>query len=220
MPCDYCHLGGGGEEGISTGALSGSKQWGGIENFTVRCVRNLGLANDAPINKTPDDYIQASKNADGSYTFECTHINESALRYYTSRELDYEDERATANSLYKKFETAPADQTWRSGEVSFKALNDEVSKYGSSVYAGYCPDGYRLPSQTELAVIRYYTDLVSTGYYPSRTFWSFGADPLAWGDKGKDGGNKYGFCADGGNIALSAHATFYKARCVRDVRVE
>ena len=219
MPCDYCHLGGG-EEGISTGALSGSKQWGGIKNFTVRCVRNLGLANDAPINKTPDDYIQASKNADGSYTFECTHINESALRYYTSRELDYEDERATANSLYKKFETAPADQTWRSGEVSFKALNDEVSKYGSSVYAGYCPDGYRLPSQTELAVIRYYTDLVSTGYYPSRTFWSFGADPLAWGDKGKDGGNKYGFCADGGNIALSAHATFYKARCVRDVRVE
>ena len=211
---------GGGEEGISTGALSGSLNWGKIKNFTVRCVRNLGLANDAPIHKTPDDYIQASQNADGSYTFECTHINESALRYYTSRELDYEDERATANSLYKKFETAPADQTWTSGEVSFKALNDEVSKYGSSVYAGYCPDGYRLPSQTELAVIRYYTDLVSTGYYPSRTFWSFGADPLAWGDKGKDGGNKYGFCADGGNIALSAHATFYKARCVRDVRVE
>ena len=219
MPCDYCHLGGG-EEGISTGALSGSLNWGKIKNFTVRCVRNLGLANDAPIHKTPDDYIQASKNADGSYTFECTHINESALRYYTSRELDYEDERATANCLYKKFETAPADQTWTSGEVSFKALNDEVSKYGSSVYAGYCPDGYRLPSQTELAVIRYYTGLVSTGYYPSRTFWSFGADPLAWGGSGKDGGNKYGFCADGGNIALSAGATFSTARCIRDVRVE
>lgn len=218
MPCDYCHLGGGGEEGISTGALSGSKQWGGIENFTVRCVRNLGLANDAPIHKTPDDYIQASKNADGSYTFECTHINESALRYYTSRELDYEDERATANSLYKKFETAPADQTWTSGEVSFKALNDEVSKYGSSVYAGYCPDGYRLPSQTELAVMRYYTSLVSSGTYPSRTFWSFGVEAL--GGSGKDGGNKYGFCADGGNISLSANATFSTARCVRDVRVE
>ena len=125
-----------GEEGISTGALSGSNNWGGIENFTVRCVRNLGLANDAPIHKTPDDYIQASKNADGSYTFECTHINESALRYYTSRELDYEDERATANSLYKKFETAPADQTWTPGSLTSNARDEQVNKCGSSVSAG------------------------------------------------------------------------------------
>ncbi len=205
-----------GEEGISTGNISGSHQWGNITNFTVRCVRNLGMANDAPINEKPDDYIQYSQNADGSYTFECTHINESALRYYSSRELDYEDERATANCLYKKFETAPADQSWTSGEVSFKTLNDEVSKYGSSVYAGYCPDGYRLPSQTELAVMRYYMHL--TGKYPSRTFWSFGVEAL--GGSGKDGGNKYGFCISDKNISLDAAATFSTARCVRDVRVE
>lgn len=204
-----------GEEGISTGDISGSLAEGNTK-FTVRCVRNLGIANDAPINKTPDDYIQYSKNADGSYTFECTHINESALRYYSSRELDYEDERATANCLYKKFETAPADQRWTSGAVSFKILNDEVSKYGSSVYAGYCPDGYRLPSQTELAVMRYYMNL--TGTYPSRTFWSFGVEAL--GGSGKDGGNKYGFCTHAGNITLWAAATFSTARCVRDVRVE
>lgn len=204
-----------GEEGISTGDISSSLAEGNTK-FTVRCVRNLGIANDAPINKTPDDYIQYSKNADGSYTFECTHINESALRYYSSRELDYEDERATANCLYKKFETAPADQRWTSGAVSFKTLNDEVSKYGSSVYAGYCPDGYRLPSQTELAVMRYYMNL--TGTYPSRTFWSFGVEAL--GGSGKDGGNKYGFCTHAGNITLWAAATFSTARCVRDVRVE
>lgn len=205
-----------GEEGISTGNISGSLQWGNITNFTIRCVRNLGMANDAPINEKPDDYIQYSKNADGSYTFECTHINESALRYYSSRELDYEDERATANCLYKKFETAPADQSWTSGAVLFKTLNDEVSKYGSSVYAGYCPDGYRLPSQTELAVMRYYMKL--TGKYPSRTFWSFGVEAL--GGSGKDGGNKYGFCISDKNISLDAAATFSTARCVRDVRVE
>lgn len=205
-----------GEEGISTGNISGSLQWGNITNFTVRCVRNLGMANDAPINEKPDDYIQYSKNADGSYTFECTHINESALRYYSSRELDYEDERATANCLYKKFETAPADQSWTSGAVLFKTLNDEVSKYGSSVYAGYCPDGYRLPSQTELAVMRYYMNL--TGKYPSRTFWSFGVEALD--GSGKDGGNKYGFCISDKNISLDAAATFSTARCVRDVRVE
>lgn len=204
-----------GEEGISTGNISGSLAEGN-KKFTVRCVRDLGMANDAPINKTPDDYIQYSKNADGSYTFECTHINESALRYYSSRELDYDDERATANCLYKKFETAPADQSWTSGAISFKALNDEVSKYGSSVYAGYCPDGYRLPSQTELAVMRYYMEL--TGTYPSRTFWSFGVEAL--GGSGKDGGNKYGFCTHAGNITLWANATFSTARCVRDVRVE
>lgn len=204
-----------GEEGISTGALSGSINEGNTK-FTVRCVRNLGLANDAPINEKPDDYIQASQNADGSYTFECTHINEGALRYYSSRELDYEDERATANCLYKEFETAPKDQSWTSGALLFKALNDEVSKYGSSVYAGYCPDGYRLPSQTELAVMRYYMKL--TGKYPSRTFWSFGVEAL--GGSGKDKGNKYGFCIEGNNITLSARATFSQARCVRDVRVE
>ena len=205
-----------GEEGISTGNISGSIRDGKITNFTIRCVRNLGMANDAPIYETPDDYIQASQNTDGSYTFECTHINESALRYYSSRELDYEDERATANCLYKKFETAPADQSWTSGEVSFKTLNDEVSKYGSSVYAGYCPDGYRLPSQTELAVMRYYMNL--TGSYPSRTFWSFGVEAL--GGSGKDDGNKYGFCISGANISLYADAKFSTARCVRDVRVE
>lgn len=204
-----------GEEGISTGDISGSLAEGNTK-FTIRCVRNLGMANDAPINKTPDDYIQYSKNADGSYTFECTHINESALRYYSSRELGYEDERATANCLYKKFETAPADQSWTSGAVSFKALNDEVSKYGSSVYAGYCPDGYRLPSQTELTIMRYYMEL--TGTYPSRTFWSFGVEAL--GGSGKDGGNKYGFCTHAGNITLWANATFSTARCVRDVRLE
>ena len=205
-----------GEEGISTGNISGSISDGKITNFTVRCVRNLGMANDAPINEKPDEYIQASQNADGSYTFECTHINESALRYYSSRELDYEDERATANCLYKKFETAPADQSWTSGAVSFKTLNDEVSKYGSSVYAGYCPDGYRLPSQTELTIMRYYMEL--TGTYPSRTFWSFGVEAL--GGSGKDGGNKYGFCISGNNISLYASAKFSTARCVRDVRVE
>lgn len=204
-----------GEEGISTGDISGSLAEGNTK-FTVRCVRNLGMANDAPINEAPDDYIQYSKNADGSYTFECTHINESALRYYSSRELDYEDERATSNCLYKKFETAPADQSWTSGAVSFKTLNDEVSKYGSSVYAGYCPDGYRLPSQTELAVMRYYMNL--TGTYPSRTFWSLGVEAL--GGSGKDGGNKYGFCISGNNISLYASAKFSTARCVRDVRVE
>ena len=138
----------------------------------------------------------------------------------TSKDLE---SRATANSLYKKFETAPADQTWTSGAVSFEALNEEVNKYGSSVYAGYCPDGYRLPSQTELAVIRYYTGLVSTGYYPSRTFWSLGV--VALGGRGKDKKYKYGFCINGGNIALSnsettPNPTFSTARCVRDVRVE
>ena len=204
-----------GEEGISTGNISGSLAEGNTK-FTVRCVRNLGIANDAPINEKPDEYIQYSKNADGSYTFECTHINESALRYYSSRELDYEDEHATANCLYKKFETAPADQSWTSGAVSFKTLNDEVSKYGSSVYAGYCPDGYRLPSQTELTIMRYYMHL--TGTYPSRTFWSFGVEAL--GGSGKDGGNKYGFCISGNNISLYASAKFSTARCVRDVRVE
>ena len=204
-----------GEEGISTGNISGSLAEGNTK-FTVRCVRNLGIANDAPINEKPDEYIQYSKNADGSYTFECTHINESALRYYSSRELDYEDEHATANCLYKKFETAPADQSWTSGAVSFKTLNDEVSKYGSSVYAGYCPDGYRLPSQTELTIMRYYMHL--TGTYPSRTFWSFGVEAL--GGSGKDGGNKYGFCISGNNISLYASAKFSTARCVRDIRVE
>ncbi len=215
-----------GEEGTSTGHLLGSFNWGdGLTSYTVRCVRNLGLSDDAPIKDAPDDFITATKNSDGSYTFECTHINTNALRYYTTRELDLGDENSELNHLYKKFETAPADKTWSTGGLSFKDLNNSVSAYGSSVYAGYCPDGYRLPNQVELAVMRYYTgsgsgenSIVSSGYYPSRTYWSFGV--LGVGGTGKDGGNKYGFCADAGNIALSASASFTKARCVRDVRVE
>ncbi|MDY3783874.1 MAG: hypothetical protein SOZ66_06485, partial [Candidatus Cryptobacteroides sp.] len=214
-----------GEEGISTGDLGGSYTWGDsggyqFETFTIRCVRNLGIDSEADLQAVPDDYIVATDNGDGSYTFECTHINEASLRYYTSRELDYADQNSEVNRLYKKFRTAPSSSTVpNTGSApNFQKLNETVNQYGSSVYAGICPEGYRLPNQMEMAVIRYYTNLFTGRYYPSRTYWSLGN--IGYGAPGKDGGNKTGFCFDQGNIALSIGAVFSEARCVQDIRVE
>lgn len=216
-----------GEEGISTGSLSGSDKWGGagsykFNTFTIRCVRNLGIASDASLQEVPQDYITRIPDNDysDSYTFECTHINDASLRYYTSRELDFADQTSEVNRLYKKFRTAPSNsQVPNTGTApNFRELNETVNQYGSSVYAGICPEGYRLPNQMEMAVIRYYTPLYNSGYYPSRTYWSLGS--IGYGGSGKDGGNKTGFSIDGGNVSLSKDARFSVARCVQDIRVE
>lgn len=203
-----------GHEGISTSALSQAPGWApGVDAYGIRCVRNLGLDSDADIKEMPDDYVVMSSNPDGSYTFECTHLNEAALRDYTSVDLPYADQFSAANRLYKRFEVYPTATTWTDGVdfPTFQQNIDDKGSYGS----GYCPEGYRIPNQMELAMMVYYMPSVDTPI-DSRTYWTFGphgANPKS----GKE--NNYGFCYDNGNITV-AHYNVTKARCVRDIRVE
>lgn len=211
------------EEGTSTSDFYHG--WNDIGGTAIRCVRNLGYIDGKDdesysIDKEFDDYITAEKQGDGSYIFTCTHLNENALRYYTSKELILSDERSLENCLYKQFQSSPTTNAISSGDQYFREYNAKVD---AEIAAGrenpYCPEGYRTPSQTEAAVMRYYmkgwNEMTMT-----RTYWSLG--PLGSTNPKKDkNGNvlsKYGFSVQGTNITVN-HGVVNSVRCVRDIRV-
>lgn len=209
------------EEGIATGYLSA---YANLKEYSIRCVRNLGM--DLPDNPSSSDLnsryvpwvtVSGSDNDSDPYVVTCTNLNQNALRYYTSRELEYAGNESEQNRLYKKFEIYYKSVSHEKNK-KFEAINDEVTEKGSSSAAGYCPDGYRLPNQLELAMMRFYCNGVSEGSV-SRTYWSMGVEPGTYGENGKDGGKKYGF-VDDGNITLYTDFTSKAQRCVRDIRVD
>lgn len=205
------------EEGTSTSHFY--HNWApDIQGTGIRCVRNLGYIDGKDdesysIDKEFDDYISAEKQGDGSYIFTCTHLNEKALRYYTSKELILSDERSLENSLYKKFQSYPTSNTFTA--QSFTVFNEKVDE---EIAAGrgnpYCPEGYRTPSQIEAAIMRYYIDNWGNNNTFTRTYWSFG--PLGSNSKFVD--DKYGFSVQGTNITVNKK-DLGEVRCVRDIRV-
>ena len=208
------------EEGIATGYLSAYKN---LQEYSIRCVRNLGMdLPDKPSSSDLDSKYDPWVTTSGSgskedpYVVTCTNLNQNALRYYTSRELEYAGNESEQNRLYKKFEVYY--ESIPHAVKNFQTINDEVTKIGSSSKAGYCPDGYRLPNQLELAMMRFFCNGVSIGSV-SRTYWSMGVVPGTYGESGKDEGNKYGF-VDDGNITLWIDASPNSQRCVRDIRVD
>ena len=205
------------EEGTSTSYFY--HNWApDIQGSGIRCVRNLGYIDGKDdesysIDKEFDDYITAEKQSDGSYIFTCTHLNEKALRYYTSKELILSDELALENRLYKKFQSYPTSSNFTA--QSFTAFNDKVDE---EIAAGrgnpYCPEGYRTPSQIEAAIMRYYITDWGVSNTFTRTYWSFG--PLGSNPKFVD--DKYGFNVQGTNITVNKK-DLGEVRCVRDIRV-
>ncbi len=215
-----------GEEGISTGSISGSFEWGGgLNKFSVRCVRNLGLENPSSFDFSegdylPQDYVEVEHsnegNTDDVATFKCTHLDEAALRYYTSRELDFHSHTSDINRLYKKFEVLPTSEATTTATMTFQALNNNLTK---EINAGnqnpYCPEGYRLPNQTEMAMMKYYNVISSN--MVSRTYWAYGSDRTD-GVAAKE--DKHGYIYAGGNICLDSSGKAFVCRCVRDIRTD
>ena len=212
-----------GQEGLSTSSLSQSQGWAsssGVTAYGIRCVRNLGIDSNADINVRPDDFLTKTKNADGSYTFEATHLNAAALRDYTSTDLPYADEWSSANRLYKRFEVAP-NYTDFSSTIGFATFQEDIDARGSYL-SGYCPEGYRIPNQMELAMMNYYMEKEDLSYnLYSRTYWSFGPISGNYGPNGKrNDANDIGFLrVDSGNLTVAAGTTTQYARCVKDIRM-
>lgn len=201
------------EEGTSTSHFY--HDWGDIQGSEIRCVRNLGYIDGKPdesydINEVPADYIVYDED---SRTFTCTHLNSQALRYYTSKELIYSDERSQENRLYKKFECYDGPSSIDAGHQYFESYNDAVTD-GMAKGTGnpFCPKGYRTPSQIEAAIMRYYMGEL---YTMTRTYWSFGPD----GSITKND-NKPGFVVQGTNITVNNNSATGSVRCVRDVRTD
>lgn len=205
-------------EGLSTSSYQDAYNWCGNKNHSVRCVRNLGTDADAYLNVIPDNFISCEKVTDASgtyYVFTCTHLNEDALRDYNSGELPYRNERSAQNQLYKKFETCPQDIGYES--MSFENFNKKIEENNkSSVLAGFCPEGYRIPSQIEMTMMSLYGAAGNFNQHV-RTYWSFG--PL--GEQWKTAYDVHkGFTLlSNGNMTIAPNNAS-KSRCVRDIRVE
>lgn len=202
------------EEGTSTNHFY--HNWGDIQGSEIRCVRNLGniagISDESyTIDQVPNDYIVYD---DANKTFTCTHLNSQALRYYTSKELIYSDERSQENRLYKKFECYSNSSETKANNY-FKSYNDAVTE-GMSKGTGnpFCPKGYRTPSQIEAAIMRYYMGELTT---MTRTYWSFG--PYGSNKKFEEP-DKPGFVVQGTNITVTNNSATDYVRCVRDVRTD
>ncbi len=218
-----------GEEGISTSSLNQANTWTGYtKKFSVRCVRNLGVDNPASFTfdkdeYTPQDYVDIDTEGSGSsavVTFNATNLNSAALRYYTSRELEYHSNNSEMNRLYKRFQFCSTDKAITTPSLTFKGINNNVT---AAINTGqknpYCPDGYRLPNQTELAMILYYVGGIDKSV--TRTYWDFGVDGAGnTSGKDKQGGTNYGYTYNGTNITVAEAPWDFKTRCVRDIRTD
>ena len=203
-------------EGLSTSTYKEAVEWSKLPKYSVRCVRNLGIDKDAPISEIPQNFIEHDELVDpvsGNtyHVFTCTHLNYSSLRDYNSGELTYGDERSPQNQLYKKFETCPTQINH--GYLTFTEFNEKIeSNNKSSVQAGICPQGYRVPSQIEMTMMNLYN---ADGNFTqhTRTYWSFGS-------LGTNKQSNTGFSLlDNGNMTVDAGGAS-SVRCVRDIRVE
>lgn len=216
------------EEGISTSAYGEAIKWGNADKamYSVRCLRNLGMEGDHSLADTPQFYLVQDPDGKGNnLRFSGIYLNEDALRYFTSRELDMGDENSEENKLYKTFEFASSNNTVTHASVSsnyFKAMNDVVS---NAIDAGglnpVCPAGYRFPNQRELAVALFYNVTLKS---VSRTSFSFGPmnTPGAIGNTNGQGNQyKYGFSmisyGSGSRITVN-DSDVGEVRCVRDVK--
>jgi len=218
-----------GEEGVATSHLTGSNdpEWTDKEKLnkrSIRCVRNLGIEPEN-INETPQSLLEVTgKGTSGDhYIVKCTNLNHAALRYYTSRDLSYSSNDSEANRLYKVFEIYH-ENTPSNGisNRNFVTHNEAINNVGS-VSAGYCPEGYRVPNQLELAVMKFFVGSmgnndIGNGTF-SRTYWNLGTVAESLGEiKNSKSVSKTGFVYQD-NITLSENNAT-KARCVRDIRVD
>lgn len=218
-----------GEEGIASSNISGSISWGfdGDPNkaiYTIRCVRNLGMDRGHDVTMFPQDYVEMTGTPEDGYNFITTHLNNSVLRYYTSRELDFDDEHSTQNKLYKQFHVAPVSIAKTFGAINFRNFHQNINER-NSVDAGYCPEGYRIPNQREMAVMLAYIKgvLDGNGELFTRTYFSMGGyndETLPYANiHGGAEPRKMGFGYNT-NLFLVENNNVTTARCVKDVRVD
>ncbi|MGM9762971.1 MAG: hypothetical protein ACI3ZQ_02990 [Candidatus Cryptobacteroides sp.] len=229
------------EEGVSTGIADPAKQEGASAN-SLRCVRNLGYLDGKSdesysLNSVSDNfgrYVDAKDSETGNAYFDSEFLNKACFRYETSRELEYHHNNSIENRLVRRFEYCNETVDSSDGtSMKFKELNDNLNEAIRNTGKNpYCPDGYRLPNQRELVILKFFTNLTLPDMN-SRTYWIFGSTGEAYEGglskfppypyQGDNATYKYGFNYKG-NITLSvpygASVKASEVRCVRDVHVD
>lgn len=172
-----------------------------IKVASVRCARNIGTFQDqdhggavtdithAPYTRMVDQYYEIPAgtddnnkvwpNDDGTYTIRFSRLNTKSLREYSAEDLPFHDENSNQNKVYIEMTAQnpadrPADYPDGMPGLNTVEINNTITE---GVHNVYCPDGYRLPNMTELALM---SALLPASYFsggfnfPCRTFFSLG----------------------------------------------
>jgi hypothetical protein len=218
--------------------------------FTTRCVRNLGMdeeqldpasaasvigdVNSLPVSLVIATPSTAAINANTTYTYDCRNVNEKSLRYFSSVELEPENEFGQSSRLWKRFQTGPyVDISTATGSTNDLGINYRYIYNTLLEGKSPCPEGYRVPNIREAAVMMIFSDnnwwnscrttLVSNWIYCGAATGNYtvggnGKDyastgnanelkKVSWNVKGKDG-----------NITIGSGSQYI--RCVRDLPEE
>lgn len=229
------------EEGLNGSNPEGSRKYSHLDEYTTRCVRNLGYDpnTDADITFSdydvePDNYLTYRRLKDGVeyngayddnvyYEFDCSRLNKASLRYYTNRELILHDELSESACLYTKFMVNPAkDSPEIKSNNTINAMNEYLNK--NIGVNPFCPPGYRLCNVREAAVIWYFIpdNNYRRDYNFTRTYWSFGVYSPTYNSARQDTGTSWGWGTAKAKTIMANkdnQKTSY-IRCVRDIKVE
>ena len=130
---------------------------------SVRCLRNVGTyvsggvrrdISYAPLTTKADRYYTFTSTGTGAdifYTFQFNRLDPKALRPFTTQELPFHNEHSAHNRVYLRMETQkPSQHIHIDKDTVLSKINPEISAAGVNPY---CPAGYRLPNQVELALM-------------------------------------------------------------------
>lgn len=138
------------EEGASKGNFLASRNVNG-NSYAYRCVRNLGI-DIGDIADPPEDFVSFQKNNDGTYTFNLSKLNPSALRdYYVEGAGTYptHNEKENDNLPYIKFEVSGKLYPEPNRNWGIWNENDWIFFQTSNPCSG---DNYRVPNMRELLI--------------------------------------------------------------------
>ncbi len=212
------------EEGLSTGAYN--ETWHKSAGLSVRCVRNLGMdpidENDArkkllDRNHMPEQAIRSSGpglngnsetvSSNSTYRFDMTNMNPLSIRYYSSRELEPNNEYSMEARVYWGFETGPKTTAQYTYDALYKLLKEGKSP---------CPEGYRVPNVREAALMALRCPVGwSNSYGRVSTFYSHGSEPYGSNMDTYQGCKSWLFNDD--RIRLDDNNSA-GVRCVKDIR--
>ena len=234
-------------EGPNTAYATWSSPVEAAAGESVRCLRNIGTydgasgvtdISDAPYTQEVDKYFRIVKEGSGvdeTTTFYFDRLNTKSIREYSEGDLPYHPQTSLNNRVYVKMTAqSQSSQVDEFPGILSANINPAITASGSNPY---CPEGWRLPNQTEYVLMSLYMpqsyfiqdatghNYASTVIMPSRTYYDRGiygslrreSGPGS-SEKDKIGfaystSSKKIFCVGGIN---STDHEVRRTRCVRD----
>ena len=237
------------EQGMNGSDPDGSRKHAqGLDEYSTRCVRNLGTYKNPSTGKKedithaaasvePDNYVVMTRWKDGNpyelsddhpygatvyYKFDCSRINEASLRYYTNKELTLHNEDAAENCLYLQFQTASVKDAPVFTAIQMEAMNEYLNtNIGENPY---CPPGYRLPNAREIAIYRYFIPQgeQKSVFYNNGNNYAFTRTYWSFGYRGDKtktaNANIYGWSASVMKLVMTTNTNTHTTTSVRCVK--